>query len=88
MGKINRPCPKPGSFAMTAWAEIVVTEKGDTLSEGCGQCHIGGQYQAPLGEMMPFYQTTDEEKDVIDCLICHATAYDMNKKQVIEFLIR
>ncbi len=83
MGKINRPCPKPGSFAMTAWAEIVVTEHGDTLSEGCGQCHVGGQYQAPLGEMMPFYTTTQEEKDAIDCLICHAAAYDMNRKQVI-----
>ncbi len=82
MGKINRPCPKPGSFAMTAWAEIVVTEKGDTLSEGCGQCHIGGEYQAPLGDMMPGYTTTQEEKDAIDCLICHAVAYDMNKKQI------
>ncbi len=83
MGKINRPCPKPGSFAMTAWAEIVPLETGDTLSEGCGQCHIGGQYQAPLGEMMPFYSTTQDEKDAIDCLICHAVAYDMNRKQVV-----
>ena len=83
MGKINRPCPKPGSFAMTAWAELVITQDGDTLSEGCGQCHIGGQYQAPLGEMMPLYSTTQEEKDAIDCLICHAVAYDMNQKQVV-----
>lgn len=84
MGKIDRPCPKPGSFAMTAWAELVITEKGDTLSEGCGQCHIGSQYQAPLGEMMPFYQTLDIEKETIDCLICHAVAYDMNQKQVVQ----
>jgi len=83
MGKINRPCPKPGSFAMTAWAELVITEHGDTLSEGCGQCHIGGQYQAPLGEMMPGYRTQQNEKDAIDCLICHAVAYDMNEKQAI-----
>lgn len=83
MGKINRPCPKPGSFAMTAWAELVVTEHGDTLSEGCGQCHIGGQHQAPVGEMMPGYRTTTVEKEAIDCLICHAEAYDMNYKQVI-----
>ena len=83
MGKIDRPCPKPGSFAMTAWAEQVITKNGDTLSEGCGQCHIGGQYQAPLGEIMPGYRTLDEERDAIDCLICHAAAYDMNKKQVI-----
>jgi len=82
MGKLNRPCPKPGSFAMTAWAELVVTQAGDTLSEGCGQCHIGGQPSAPLGEMMPLYRTTAEEKGAIDCLICHAAAYDMNRKVV------
>ncbi|MBE0644566.1 MAG: hypothetical protein IH600_10850 [Bacteroidetes bacterium] len=82
MGKIDRPCPKPGSFAMTAWAEIVVTAKGDTMSEGCGQCHIGGQYQAPLGEIMPGYVTKDNEKEAVDCLICHSAAYDMNRKQV------
>jgi hypothetical protein len=83
MGKINRPCPKPGSFAMTAWAELVVTQEGDTLSEGCGQCHVGGQYQAPLGEMMPLYATLPRETDAIDCLICHAVLYDMNRKQVV-----
>jgi hypothetical protein len=83
MGKIDRPCPKPGSFAMTAWAELAVTQKGDTLSEGCGQCHIGGEYQAPLGNIMPGYRPLKEEKDAIDCLICHATGYDMNKKQVV-----
>ena len=83
MGKINRPCPKPGSFAMTAWAENVVTADGDTLSEGCGQCHIGGQHQAPLGEMMPLYRTGADERAAIDCLICHAAAYDLNRKQVV-----
>jgi len=83
MGKVNRPCPKPGSFAMTAWAELVVTQDGDTLSEGCGQCHIGGQYQAPLGELMPLYRTQGKEKNAIDCLICHAVEYDMNRKQVV-----
>ena len=83
MGKINRPCPKPGSFAMTAWAELVVTAYGDTLSEGCGQCHIGGQHQAPLGEMMPGYRTLPVEAQAIDCLICHAAEYDLNRKQVM-----
>ncbi len=61
----------------------MVTQAGDTLSEGCGQCHIGGQYQAPLGEMMPLYKTLAMEKEAIDCLICHAAAYDMNQKQVV-----
>jgi len=84
MGKIDRPCPKPGSFAFTAWAELVVTERGDTLSEGCGQCHIGGQYQAPFGELMPGYRTLEAEKEAIDCLICHSAGYDMNRKVVQE----
>ncbi|MEW6051074.1 MAG: multiheme c-type cytochrome [Candidatus Zixiibacteriota bacterium] len=84
MGKIDRPCPKPGSFAMTAWAEQVILPNGDTLSEGCGQCHIGGQYQTPLGEIMPGYRTLTEEEEAIDCLICHAVAYDMNKKQTVK----
>ena len=83
MGKIDRPCPKPGSFAFTAWAEVVELADGTLLSEGCGQCHIGGQVQAPLGELMPGYRTTQAEKEAIDCLICHAAAYDMNKKQVV-----
>ena len=83
MGKIDRPCPKPGSFAFTAWAEQVKLPDGRVLSEGCGQCHIGGQPQAPLGELMPAYRTTQSEKDAIDCLICHATAYDMNRKQTV-----
>lgn len=83
MGKIDRPCPKPGSFAMTAWAEVVITKEGKEFSEGCGQCHIGGQYQPPLGEMMPGYKTLKMEKEAIDCLICHSVAYDMNKKVVI-----
>jgi hypothetical protein len=83
MGMIDRPCPKPGSFAMTAWAEWVVNTRGDTLSEGCGQCHIGGQAQAPLGEIMPYYRTLPEERDAIDCLICHAAAYDLNRRQVV-----
>jgi len=82
MGKINRPCPLPGSFAMTAWAAPVVLKSGDTLSEGCGQCHIGGQPTAPLGEMMPGYAVLQEEKDAIDCLICHSVGYDMDRKQV------
>lgn len=83
LGKINRPCPKPGSFAMTAWAEVVTLDDGRELSEGCGQCHVGGQYQAPLGEMMPGYSTLQVEKDALDCLICHSLGYDMNEKQVV-----
>jgi hypothetical protein len=83
MGKIDRPCPKPGSFAMTSWVTLIELKDGRTYSEGCGQCHAGGQYQAPLGEIMPGYRTLGVEKEAIDCLICHAIAYDMNRKQAV-----
>ncbi len=33
---------------------------------------------------MPGYRTMQREEDAIDCLICHAVAYDMNRKQVVE----
>ena len=82
MGKVDRPCPKPGSFAFTAWAELIESNSNTTLSEGCGQCHIGGQYQVPLGELMPMYRATADEEDAVDCLICHSAAYDMNRVQV------
>lgn len=84
MGKFDRPCPKPGSFAMTAWAEIVRTRDGRVYSEGCGQCHVGGQVQAPLGDIMPFYTPLPRETGAVDCLICHSEGYDMNLKQVVE----
>ncbi len=83
MGKIDRPCPKPGSFATTSWASYIVTNHGDTMSEGCGQCHIGGQYGPPLGEMMPGYRTLPEEREAVDCLICHSPEYDMDKRVVV-----
>lgn len=83
MGKIDRACPLPGSFAMTAWASPVVLKSGDTLSDGCGQCHIGGEPTAPMGSMMPGYRVTDNEKYAIDCLICHSVSYDMNQKQIV-----
>ena len=84
MGKIDRPCPKPGSFAISTWAEIVRTRDGREYSEGCGMCHIGGQYNPPLGEIMPLYAARQEERDAIDCLICHAVAYDMNQRVVVQ----
>lgn len=83
MGKINRLCPKPGSFALTAWAETVKLADGSEMSEGCGQCHVGGQGHPPRGNLFPGYQPTAAEKDAIDCLICHSLAYDMNRKQVV-----
>ncbi|MBF0136664.1 MAG: nitrite reductase [Magnetococcales bacterium] len=53
-------------------------------SEGCGQCHIGGGYHPATEKMMPVGDVPEKVKQGIDCLICHAQAYDMNYRHVIQ----
>jgi hypothetical protein len=89
VGKIDRACGIPGSFTWTGWAELVVSRPesahGEEVlrSEGCGQCHIGGNYQPATEKMMPIGDVPVEAKQGIDCLICHSTTYDMNQRYVI-----
>ncbi|TVQ87663.1 MAG: nitrite reductase [Chromatiaceae bacterium] len=90
LGKINRACGIPGSFSWTGWAVLVASrpdgaaEEGvQWRSEGCGQCHIGGNYHPATEKMMPIGDVPDTAKDGIDCLICHAAEYDMNQRFVI-----
>jgi hypothetical protein len=52
-------------------------------SEGCGQCHIGGNYHPATEKMMPVGDVPGEAKEGIDCLICHSGEYDMNQRYVI-----
>jgi len=89
VGKINRACGIPGSFSWTGWAELINAKPahaGDTevRSEGCGQCHIGGNYHPATEKMMPVGDVPKEAKQGIDCLICHADQYDMNQRYVIK----
>ena len=90
VGKINRACGIPGSFSWTGWAALVAARAGGTSteqvelrSEGCGQCHIGGNYQPATEKMMPIGDVPANAKEGIDCLICHAAEYDMNQRHVI-----
>ncbi|WP_295388743.1 multiheme c-type cytochrome [uncultured Thiodictyon sp.] len=89
VGKIDRACGIPGSFSWTGWAALVASRPAGATgpvtlrSEGCGQCHIGGNYQPPTEKMMPVGDVPYEVKDGIDCLICHSTDYDMNQRYVI-----
>lgn len=90
VGKIDRACGIPGSFSWTGWAELIET-KPDSLngevvmrSEGCGQCHIGGNYHPATEKMMPIGDIPEETKQGIDCLICHSQTYDMNYRYVIK----
>ncbi|MBK1719595.1 multiheme c-type cytochrome [Thiocystis violacea] len=89
VGKINRACGIPGSFSWTGWAALVETRpehaEGATVtrSEGCGQCHIGGNYYPATEKMMPIGDVPVDAKDGIDCLICHSAEYDMNQRYVM-----
>jgi len=99
VGKINRACGIPGSFSWTGWAELVESRPhGEPnaapaavpssqvvlRSEGCGQCHIGGNYHPATEKMMPVGDVPETAKQGIDCLICHSDQYDMNQRYVIE----
>ncbi|EGV31977.1 hypothetical protein ThidrDRAFT_1551 [Thiorhodococcus drewsii AZ1] len=90
VGKIDRACGIPGSFTWTGWAALVTAKpehdgkvEPQLRSEGCGQCHIGGNYQPATEKMMPIGDVPNEVKEGIDCLICHSTQYDMNRRVVI-----
>ncbi len=98
VGKIDRACGIPGSFTWTGWAALVQSRpEGDPhadpaavpadevvlRSEGCGQCHIGGNYHPATEKMMPVGDVPDSAKQGIDCLICHSDQYDMNQRYVI-----
>lgn len=90
VGKVDRACGIPGSFSWTGWAELIETypEHADgemvLRSEGCGQCHIGGNYHPATENMMPIGDVAEAAKEGIDCLICHSQNYDMNYKYVIK----
>jgi len=88
VGKIDRACGIPGSFTWTGWAALIEAKpeggKEELRSEGCGQCHIGGGYGPPSEEMMPVVFREKEAENGIDCLICHASSYDLNERYVID----
>ncbi len=89
MGMIDRACGIPGAQAGVAWAlQIKNQEDGKIYFEGCGQCHIGGTYGPPVYRMMrevsPMGKITKNEKESVDCLICHAKEYDISKKIVVK----
>ena len=89
VGKIDRACGIPGSFSWTGWAALIrskpARKQGETVvrSEGCGQCHVGGNTHPATEKMMPIGDVPARTKQGIDCLICHSRAYDMNERFVV-----
>ncbi|GBD91689.1 doubled CXXCH motif [bacterium BMS3Abin04] len=90
LGAIDRVCGIQGNLSWTGWATLIKTYpngkdgKAVYRSEGCGQCHIGGNYQPATEKMIPFGYVSESAKNGIDCLICHSQNYDMNYKYVIK----
>ena len=88
VGKIDRACGIPGSFTWTGWAAQAEAkpegEKAHLVSEGCGQCHIGGMYGPPSDLMMPISINDKHRLEAVDCLLCHSTTYDMNDRYVVK----
>jgi len=88
VGKVDRACGIPGSFTWTGWAALIEAKPKDgkphLVSEGCGQCHIGGMYGPASDLMMPVGIDDAHREQGIDCLICHSDAYDMNRRYVID----
>jgi hypothetical protein len=70
-GFINRYCSFCGSTALVNWADQIKANDGESISVGCGKCHIGGN-DLPSAEL----------ENEIDCFICHSNDYDMSKKVV------
>jgi len=88
VGKIDRACGIPGSFTWTGWAALAKAKPANgepfTVSEGCGQCHIGGMYGPPSDLMMPLTIKDKNRENAIDCLLCHSRTYDMNQRFVVK----
>ncbi|MAT39428.1 MAG: nitrite reductase [Ectothiorhodospiraceae bacterium] len=90
VGKIDRACGIPGSFSWTGWAAIVEAKPAhadgevEMRSEGCGQCHIGGNYHPATEKMMPIGNIPSSAEEGVDCLICHSDNYDMNYRHAMK----
>lgn len=65
MNTINDFCTNPEP----AWIGITKNSRGEVLSQGCSKCHAG------LGKM-PAAESSREQLENIDCLICHASGYN------------
>lgn len=68
-GLITRFSPYWSSYAVDNWAALI---QPDNLSIGCGKCHVGG------------INTNEIPYSEIDCLVCHAETYDMDKRMLVQ----
>jgi nitrate/TMAO reductase-like tetraheme cytochrome c subunit len=79
-GMIDRFCGLVGSSAMVNYFADLGNYKD---SSACGKCHVGDSLPFPSPATGQF---TQQQKDNVDCLICHATEgnYDMDANSVYD----
>jgi len=78
VGKRYKVGTIPNTYPMANMLGILKTQTGKTVKLGCGKCHTGGGF-IPV----PYTVASDEQKNAIDCLICHAANYDMKKRDIV-----
>jgi len=81
-GKINRYCGLPGAIVKSNWLGLMQNpnppfnaanpnyESGNP--GGCARCHVSN------GTLTPATLTSDDAWKTVDCMLCHATTYQVN----------
>jgi hypothetical protein len=78
-GMVNRECALAGTTALSNWT-AATNGRATAQAEGCGMCHIGSLSHPPLP---PGRAPTAAEAATVDCLVCHATDYDMKARTTL-----
>lgn len=78
-GMINRECALAGSLAIANWT-AATNGRFTVQAAGCGACHVGSLPAPPLP---PGTAATDAQASTVDCLVCHASRYDMKARETL-----
>jgi hypothetical protein len=76
-GMVDRECALAGTTALANWLGST-DGKYTPQSAGCGMCHIAALSEPPFP---PGREATAAEANTVDCLVCHAGAYDMSARR-------
>jgi len=80
VGKRYKIGSLPNTYPMANMLGMIPSpnDPSKKIGLGCGQCHIADGHLPVKYEM-----ATDEQKNSVDCLICHASEYDMSKHVIV-----
>jgi hypothetical protein len=78
VGKRHKIGSLPNTYPMANMLGMLPDKDGKPVPLGCGKCHVADGH-IPVA----YEKATDEQKNSIDCLMCHASEYDMGKHQIV-----